>query len=556
MFRNFQTICFFDLINLILQKINIQVANSKIRRERKGGQRETKSKGLFKKYPLIILSFSVIIFFLNSQISEAINGPKEKYKRKSAAWYARVGDFYVSKNHIQKAAKAYKKALKLGRKKFSAKKRIRMAGYLADADNLESAVYELKQLIIDSPSNISARVLLSKFLSWQGKIKESIREINKVLKFKPNHKEALLIKANALSWGGHPTQAILIHKKLNRAGGNFNSKLSLISALAESGDLNNARKQLNILLAKSQVEKRRLKTLKRLIKDKKRKRVILKYSKYEDVDNNIIEKKSFGLEIPGSKKSFKVKYEQLDAKDSLREADAIQLDGKAGFQINPFLWTEGSLGFVELGNAEKNKFLVGDFTTTLQTLKWRFQTSYERTALKDSAKIIENQIRKDLSQIRVRYIFNDRLSIAGKYAYENYSDDNYGWKIQLVPQVYIHLSKPTIIVGYRRDQAQFDTQTDVGYFNPDNFISDQGFLAISNDFNWFNFYVEGFAGNQFIDEFGEKNTENVIGYSVSIGFNIRDRLLLDVEGEGGNFAFGNVSGLEYYQFGISLSGRF
>lgn len=146
----------------------------------------------------------------------------------------------------------------------------------------------------------------------------------------------------------------------------------------------------------------------------------------------------------------------------------------------------------------------------------------------------------------------DRFSLAAAHSYRNYSDGNDVNDFRLSPVYSVLTKNPTINLGYRFRYLNFNRQSGSGFFDPNDFISNQIFISLNFEHERFYFYIEPYGGYQSFRRYGENKADFFGGGSGVLGLNLSKKILLEANAEGGNYAMGAAAGFSYYWVGLRL----
>jgi tetratricopeptide (TPR) repeat protein len=84
------------------------------------------------------------------------------------------------------------------------------------AERFDHAERLLRQAVRIQKSDLEARFLLARVLSWQGKRREALIEYDVLIKANPRDADYLLGKAQTLVWDGRPAPALPLLQKARR----------------------------------------------------------------------------------------------------------------------------------------------------------------------------------------------------------------------------------------------------------------------------------------------------------------------------------------------------
>jgi hypothetical protein len=112
---------------------------------------------------------------------------------------------------------------------------------------------------------------------------------------------------------------------------------------------------------------------------------------------------------------------------------------------------------------------------------------------------------------------------------------------------------PHLRVGYRFRYLNFERQSRSGYFDPNDFMSHQIFVACSAETGRLYGYLEPYGGLQSFRRNGVRSNDDLFGgVSGTVGYRVTNNLRAEFNGEFGNYALQTAAGFEYYQIGGRL----
>ncbi len=521
-------------------------------------------KGLFL-ISIILCSFGVSFSMTPAELvkegryEDAINAYKKaieisKDNEEKALLHKELGDFFVSKDDYKNAAEEFLKALSLHR--FSEEERLRMAIYISWGNRLDCAIAEIKSILSENPENLKARLHLARVLSWSGRLDEAIEEADKVLKESPDNKYALLVKANALRWKGNFKKAIPIYKKLLEKEEDFDSRLGLTYAYLSAGNIKAARESRKPLKPQYAYQEKALKELIEFMDRTTKPNLDIRYSYYKDSDDNVLNRFSLGFNFWAGNWKNNINYRHTDAQDNIRDARAEDLAFRTYSKVSESFGIGGGLGLSQVSNGRTTNFLTGHIKADVNILNGIIGASIARDVFAETAELIEKRIRVTNASIYISQKLTDRLSLNGSYSYRDYSDDNNADDFQFSPSYTIHIKNPTINLGYRFRYLNFDRQSGNGYFDPNDFISNQIFTSLYFEREKFYSYIEPYGGYQSFKRNGSKNNDFFGGAYGTLGYKITKKVLFELNAEGGNYALETATGFNYYLVGLRLNAFF
>jgi tetratricopeptide (TPR) repeat protein len=469
--------------------------------------------------------------------------------------YKQLGDAFVAQDNLTDAAKAFSKALALGRDGFAARERVQMAIYLSWADRLQESKDELNRLLLQEPNNIAARTHLARVLAWEGELGDAIVQADRVLKDSPEHKEALLVKADALQWQGRYLEAIPIYQALIARDGDYGARDGLAHSMLAVKNRTAALAGLSALKPANAQQKRELAKLTDAIGQETSPALEGRYSYYHDSDQNRLNRYSLLGSFWGGNQKYGLSYRHTDAEDPTRDNRAEDLLLSVYSRLTDRFAGGAGIGFTQLDDRHTSNFPTGHVRLDAKLFGGSAGASVTREALTDTAELIENRIRMTNLGLYLDQPLTERFSVRAGYNYKNFSDGNHANDLQFASQYALFLA-PRITIGYRFRLLDFQKQSHSGFFDPNNYIANRAFASAYYENRYFYTYMEGYIGYETFRRNGVASDNIIHGGAGSIGVKPTANLAIEVNVEGGNFAAGTASGFSYFIVGPRLVLRF
>lgn len=475
--------------------------------------------------------------------------------REKALLHKELGELHVSEDKLDMAAREFLRALSLY-DGFTEDEKLRMAIYVSWADRLDEAAGILREMLSENPENLEARAHLARVLSWQGRYDEAIEEADRVLKERPDHGKALQVKADALRWRGDPADALPIYKEILASGDDFDARLGLSYGLLSTGDRVGAESHFQLLEPRFPYQERELGKLRRTLARASGTTVEAGASYYDDTDENRRYRYEALWGFRAGRWDVDIEYRHTEARDPSRSVSSEDFSAGAYSQLTSALGAGAGVGLSALGDGDTSGYLTGYVKADVSIPGGAAGAGASREALNETAELIENRIRFTGINAYVSQGLAPGWSARAGYAYRDYSDDNYSHDISLSTRYSVYGRGPYVNVGYRFDYRDFQRQSGGGYFDPDDFISNQVFVSLYHESERLYAYLEPYAGFQSFTRLGAETDDTVYGGYASLGVNLSDRLALELNAEGGNFAATTAAGFEYYMLGARVTGYF
>jgi len=510
----------------------------------------------FLCFPLPVISVDNISNddVLKQYIESAEKATNNKEK---ALIYKQLAELLIARDDFKNAATFYVKALSLSQD-FSEQEKIQIANYMAWGERLSDAITLLRDVLQKNPDNQEARVNLAKFLSWSGQLDEAIKEADNVLYKSPQNREALLVKANAINWKGKPRQAIPIYESLLKEQEDFDARLSYTYALLGIGSIKAAKESAMLLKSSYEYQEKELKELQDKLDTVRRPTLDSGYSYYRDSDHNILNRYYANFEFWFNDYKFDLHYRHTAAKGWLYNNRAEEVSLGVYKKVSDTIGIGVGTGLADLHNSTTHNFITGHINADIDFLEGSVGVMFSREVMTDTAEIIDNKIKINNLGLNIVQRLTDRWSIYGSYNYKDYSDNNFSHDFQITPKYLILNGNPGVSIGYTLRYLTFDRQTYHGYFDPENFLSNQLTLYFNYVKDKFYIYLEPYGGYQGYKRYGDSKHEVFGGGSGILGYKISKSFSMEFNGEGGNYAggAGATAGWKYYILGFRIKSVF
>lgn len=445
--------------------------------------------------------------------------------------HKQLGDHYVAQDRLDEAAEAYLKALSLARESFSLEERRVIAVHLSWAGRLREAIEELQDILARDPENVDSRTHLARTLSWAGDLEGAVREADEVLRRAPGAREALLVKANALRWQGDLTRAIPLYEELLEEEEEFGPRLGLSFALLSRGDIKGSRTSAKLLRPEYPFQERELEELTRTMRAVTHPRLDLRYSRYEDSDDNIVDRYMlFFTHLWIGNWRLDGSLRHTAARDPRRDVRADDLEVRGSSRITERVLVRAGVGVSQVEGNGVSNFLTGHVGGEARMLRGTIGVGVSRETFVDIAPLIANEIRiTDVSAFISQQLI-ERLSLYGEYHFRDYSDRNHSHDVQVVSTFVAYRGVPRVGFSYRFRYLNFDRQSGGGYFDPDNYFAHRVSGALSFDTARLYGSAEPFVGWQSFRRFGIDTESTFWGGDVTFGFRLSPYASLEANG--------------------------
>jgi len=471
--------------------------------------------------------------------------------------YLRAGDELLGDNQLERAADAYERSLSLGSSSLAVAERLRMAQHLAAVGRLDPAIETLRSILREQPDDLDIRIDLARYLSWNNELLEAASEAEQILQQDPGNRAALQVRANAASWRGDFGTALPIYRQLLSVQEDFDTRLNYTHALVGNGQIEEARESRDLLAASNAPQEQKLAALDRRIKRHRPPRVLAGASRYRDSDKNDRNEYRLGAGLSLGNLDFTVEAEEVRTSDRLRSLNVKRLRlTTAMWPAMDWLSLNAGVGVAVVDDTDRDTYPIGYLGAEGVRGRLRFHADLEREVFDETAQVLSNRIRKTRARLFSSFQYNDRWRLDANTEYENFSDDNHGWNVELTPQYALRIANPGLRLGYRRVQAGFDRQSGSGYFDPSRLHSNLLVFFATLFGERLQGDVEIYAGRQSTERFDTHQQDDIIGGSGRLAVEISRHLRVETELEGGNFSLQSSDGFNYYLLSVNVIGSF
>ncbi len=129
-------------------------------------------------------------------------------------------------------------------------------------------------LVEKNPQSIKARIQLGRVYFWQGDINSALGEAERAIRQAPGDRDALLLKADIARIKRDFPTAISIYQEILKTGEDFDARNGLATTYIASGDLTQARQNLNLLVPAFPYQRSEVERLNKLITEAEQPRTL------------------------------------------------------------------------------------------------------------------------------------------------------------------------------------------------------------------------------------------------------------------------------------------
>ncbi|WP_028841538.1 BTAD domain-containing putative transcriptional regulator [Thermodesulfobacterium hveragerdense] len=474
--------------------------------------------------------------------------PQDKNKEQSFQ-HKKAGDELFKKGEIKKASKEYIEALRLY-KDYEIEELITMATRISWGGKLKESEGILREVLKKDTQNRRAILQLARVLSWQGRQIEALSMVDALLKKDPADEEALLVKANALRFLGRSDKALELYDQILVKRDDFDARLGKAYAYGSLRIPSKLEENFKLLKPGYPYQEKDVKDLELYKKSIFSPAVLTGFSYFHDTDENEVYTYRLGFETYLKDLRVVGNYVYREGSDELRTSYSDELIFEVGKRLTNPLWGSVSFGVSQGGKDET--FVVGGVGLNLLAGRGSVGLNVNKSVLTDTAELMEDVIKVLSINYFVNQSVTDRISLYANYNHRWYSDENQADSIQASFRYKINFGNPAVSLGYRVVYLDFKKQMRNGYFDPDDFWSNQLFLTIYYENPKVYVYLEPFIGHQTFRRYGLWSYDKAYGGTGTLGIKLNEKLNLEMSIEGGNYAAGTTSGWKYYQTGFLL----
>ena len=476
---------------------------------------------------------------------QAITGAEDK--KEEAVLRKRLGDEYSAQEDYPLAANEYLQALALAPSAFTNQERLGMAIAISWADRLDDAAKVLRGILARDPKDRGARIHLAKVLSWSDRLPEAGAEADQVLTRYPDDQDALLVKANVLRWQGDAKASIPVYEKALAQGENFDARIGLAYAYLDGGEKATAKETSAPLKPLYPYQEKELERFSDSLCGVRASRAGIQYSRYADSDHNRVGRSSLSYGFWAGAWDTELAYRRTDAKDPAQHEQAEDLGVSTRRKLGRFDTAAGA----GINSAGGVSLFTGQARVDADTAWGAFGAGAAKDALTDTAQLIKNRLTRSSGTLSATETASPRLSFNERFIYSGYSDGNSSNDLWLSAKYAVTNTAPKIDAGYRFRYLDFRRQSGGGYFDPENFISNQVYASLYGEKDGYHAYIELNGGYQSYTRYGEKTGSTFFGFNGAAGWTMKKCMAFEVYAEGSNYA-ATVAGFNYIQVGFKL----
>jgi len=503
-----------------------------------------------RRFLWLVLGCLVDFYLMKGWVwAETIPSVSQDETKALSLQHKTAGDEWFKKGDMKNAAKEYIEALKLY-KNYEIEDIVTMATRISWGGKLKEAEEILREVLKKEPQNRRAKLQLARVVSWQGRQIEALSLVDSLLKNDPNDEEALLVKANALRFLGRADKSLEIYDQILAKREDFDARLGKAYSYANLRISSKVEENAKLLKPQYPYQKKDIDDLETYRRSLFNPAVFTGFSYFQDTDENEVYTYRLGFETYLKDLRIVGNYFYREGSDNLRTAYSDELTFEIGKRFTQSLW-----GYVNFGISQAKgdqDFVVGG--AGLNLLVWRGTTgiSFNKSVLIDTAELMENGIKISTVNYFIDQVITDRISLYANYNHRWYSDDNQADFVQASIRYKLKFGNPLVILGYRAVYLDFKKQMRNGYFDPDDFWSNQVFLTVYYETPKMYVYLEPFIGHQTFRRNGLWSYDKAYGGTGTLGVKLKENLSVEMSLEGGNYAAGTASGWKYYQTGFLI----
>ncbi len=410
-----------------------------------------------------------------------------------------TGDYEFEKKNYETAASLYLRALTLAPDAFTTKDKQRIAERLVTAGRRKEAIEVLRQLANERGRAAEFRVQIAKLLSANEDYDAAIKEVDDVLARDRGNKFALLAKANFLRTQQKYAESADIYRKILESGEDFDARIGLTYSLLAMGEKTRARDSFASLKPEDDDQREQMEGLKNHLESVTHPAVDLYSDTFTDSDNNRNADRRATIRGTGTDWDLSATYSTKTAESEGVEYTADTLSASASANFSEILRLAFTAGRVTLGAATTKDVTISDVTADMKvgfSPPTRITVSISHSVLTASGYQIANFVELHQSSLRYTRAIDSNTTVYLNYKYQEYSDSNSANDFQGSGQYTLYRAGPIINAGYAFRHMNFRRPAFNGYFDPQDYYSNQVFLTLYYENAWIYFDSEVDYGRQ------------------------------------------------------------
>lgn len=459
--------------------------------------------------------------------SQLLNVRRARVLKKSA-------DFNFDQGDPELAANFYLRALALAPGAFSVGEKKLIASRLVVANRQREAIEVLRQLALEQGDDAEIRLSLAKLLSANENYTDAIAEVDRVLHQDRGNKYALLVKANSLRSQQKFGHSAFLYRRILEQGEDFDARVGLTYSLLAAGEKTKARESFGRLKTEDEEQQQQVDELGYYLESVTRPNIDLYTGTFTDSDNNRTEERR--VTIRGASTDWDLAASSAQ-KTAISEGVTYTSDavtGSASANFSEVLRFTMKLGQIKLGADQLRKYSTRnveiDFKVGLHPVSvLNVDISHDVNATTGTQFV--NVIEQDQSSIKFTRALDAKTMLYLTYHYRQYSDENSANDFQGSAQYTVYRGGPIVRAGYTYRQMNYNHPAFHGYFDPQNYKSNQGYLTLYYEYGSYYFDVEADYGRQKYERNFTGSNEPFKYVSATIGTTASKRFRLELHGE-------------------------
>lgn len=493
---------------------------------------------------IIIIAFAVILV---TPLHAQDDGDESIYALRTKV-YIQIGDHYASLQENKKAADAYHHAAQLAKQHLPAKQQTEISQRLANVQEMDLAISNLKTLCNTEQENLEACLLLAKYLSWNNQPIAAAKVGRRALQIDNDNKDAIITQANALNWQGDAAASLSHYERILQSDNSFNLNLGYSRALLSSGNLDAAHINRSHISASNVIERLALKELDWELKRTASPRLHLTTVQYNDAYDIAYNLNYLGTDIPFANSWVNFRLGSGKSTDLFYDFDLEHIHVGGQTRLHERVQISALAGTSSYQNGEKNEVTTGEIKLTARLQQTRIQYLLSRELFYELPTALANDIVRLEHDFFLHYQATDRWNFNLEINSTDYSDDNHSTDGMVSALYTFYFGPPKLAIGAKLESLAFDRQSDGGYFDPDRMTTNKLLFSISKHKQRFSANLELFAGSQTISVFNTTQTNQIAGGYGALRYHLFKQAMIEFTWEGGHYALGRPFAYRYNLF--------
>jgi len=454
-----------------------------------------------------------------------------------------------------RTAMFYVHAFQLAPQQFTYDEKLTVAKTLIKLQKPHDAKKLLQSIISEPHNGLTAELMLAKIRVSTGEYDAALDEADEILHRDEKNTGALLIKGSTLRRRKAFGEAIKAYRAILAKKDDFDARLSLIYCLLATGQKQEAEKQYKLLHPQYQWQQSDYDELTRNINVNVRPVVNYGYTQFSDSDNYT------GVERDINARANFWNWDiSLSARHRTTTGDGLVGIADTGIlylgkTISENIRFLAGLGETNISSkldpapvSDKKPFNIGELQIDAQVLNGTAQLSYSDQVLTSNAYLIQNQVTMKRSQLVYHTPVSTALTGKATYGYSEYSDNNVSNDFQALAFLALNRGAPQFSIGYAFKYMKYRQPSTLGYFDPENYVSNTLLFLAAYERGPFYLYAEYYTGQQTYTRHQAYHDDGINHFGLTTGITFWDSIRMDFgieknnsDAASSNFAYGDSS---------------